>query len=67
MVSPGASLHLVTNNPELVAGRMEEGRYFLRITDEQGNCVTVSSDRRELLQRLSHVVNEALRETKSQA
>ena len=67
MVASGASLHLITNNPELLAGRMEQGRYFLSITDEQGNSVTVSSDRRELLQRLSHTVNEALRETKAQS
>ncbi len=65
MVTPGALLHLVTNNPEITAGRTNTGQYYLTISDEQGNRITVSSDRRELLQRLTHAVSEALHESKS--
>ncbi len=64
MVTPGASLHLTTNNPEISAGRTNTGQYYLTVADEQGNRITVSSERRELLQRLTHAVSEALHESK---
>ena len=65
MVTPGALLHLVTNNPDITAGRTAAGQYYLTIADEQGNRITVSSERRELLQRLTHAVSEALHESKA--
>lgn len=64
MVTPGARLNIATNNPEILAGRDAAGHYYLTVTDEQGNRITVSSERRELLQRLTHAVSEALRESK---
>lgn len=64
MVTPGAQLHLATNNPDISAGRTDKGLYYLTVTDEQGNRISITSERRELLQRLTHAVSEALHESK---